>query len=189
MNILILNASPKKNGNISKMVKLFVGNLSEKHKVEEIFTQNFNIKPCISCMACRHLDKCILVEDDAHIVLNKIYNSDLIIIASPTYWGSMPGTLKILFDRIVYGLMGESKRGIPIPKLKDKKGIIITTCTTPFPFNIIFKQSTGLINSIKEIFKYSGIKLSKTIVFSGTKDKKEIPKKIIKKIEELANSM
>ena len=50
-------------------------------------------------------------------------NADNIIIGSPTYWGNIPGSLKVLFDRNVYLFMGESKSGIPVPKMKGKKAI------------------------------------------------------------------
>ena len=79
------------------------------------------------------------------------------------------GTLKILFDRLVYGLMGESPRGIPVPLLRGKRAMIISTCTTPFPFNIWFHQSHGTIRAVREILKWSGFRIVSTYERGGTR--------------------
>ena len=55
---------------------------------------------------------CILPADDAHIIAEEIKNCDMLIAGTPVYWGNMNGKLKALFDRLVYVLMKESKRGI-----------------------------------------------------------------------------
>ena len=89
----------------------------------------------------------------------------------PVYWGNMNGKLKSLFDRIVYVMMGESKFGIPLPLNKKKKAIIVTSCTTPFPFNYLCRQSTGATKALKEILKYSGFKIIRTKNLAGTKEK------------------
>ena len=45
---------------------------------------------------------------DAQRTLQKIQWADVLIVGSPCYWGNMNGHLKVVFDRIVYGMMGES---------------------------------------------------------------------------------
>ena len=39
---------------------------------------------------------------------------------------------KLLFDRIVYGMMRDTPR-FPEPLMKGKKCILLSTCTTPWP--------------------------------------------------------
>ena len=87
----------------------------------------------------------------------------------PCYWGNMPGQLKIIFDRIVYGMIGEDTRGLPLPLHKGKKAILISTSTTPFPFNILFGQSRGAIKAMREILKWSGFKVVSAIELGGTR--------------------
>ena len=74
-------------------------------QVEIVRTNDLNIKPCMGCMACRSKGACILPEDDSVSVLRKIQDSDVIILGAPCYWGNIPGQMKVLFDRIVYGMM------------------------------------------------------------------------------------
>ena len=107
-------------------------------------------------MKCRSSRQCVLPADDAQRVLSLVAESDVLIVGAPCYWGNMPGTLKVLFDRMVYGLMGESTRGLPRPLHKGKRAILLTTCTTPWPFNVWFRQSRGTVRALHEILKWSG---------------------------------
>ncbi len=73
------------------------------------------MKPCIGCMKCRTTDKCILPEDDAHIIGHKIKSADGLIIGTPTHWGNMSAQLKLLFDRNVPVFMDEKPNEISAP--------------------------------------------------------------------------
>ena len=74
---------------------------------------------------------------------------------------------ELLFDRIVYGMMRDTPR-FPEPLMKGKKCILLSTCTTPWPWNIWFKQSRGAIRAMREICRYSGFKIVATIERGGT---------------------
>mgnify|MGYP002626738246 FL=1 len=78
-------------------------------------------------------------------------------------------------------MMGESKHGIPLPLHKGKKAVIITSCTTPFPFNILAGQTTKAEKALKEILGYSGFKVTKKIRLAGTKGIEEVPESALKK--------
>jgi multimeric flavodoxin WrbA len=161
-------------------------------KVQMVYTNDLSIKPCIGCMACRTklkaaiereqsqacLDyaereqarpevKCSIAEDDSQRVLTMMQEADAIIMGAPCYWGNIPGQMKLLFDRIVYGMMRDTPR-FPEPLMKGKKCILISTCTTPWPWNIWFKQSRGAIRAMREICRYSGFKIVATIERGGT---------------------
>ena len=169
-NLLILNASPRKKGNIAQMVKT-MSNEAMEHGVEVrvIEVQKLNVAPCMACMQCRKKGSCVLPDDDSQRVLQLIRDCDALVIAAPCYWGNIPGTLKLLFDRIVYGMMDESPRGFPKPLHKGKRCVLVSTSTTPWPFNILMCQSHGAIRALKEICHYSGFKISATIEKGGTR--------------------
>ena len=170
MNILILNASPRKNGNISRMLEVIEQEASScGADVNVVEVSKLTIRPCVACMTCRSTGKCVMPEDDAQRVLRMIVACDAIVIGAPCYWGNIPGTLKVLFDRIVYGMMDESPRGYPIPLHKGKRCVLVSTSTTPWPLNILFHQSHGAIRALREICHYSGFKIVATIEKGGTK--------------------
>jgi hypothetical protein len=183
MKTLILNASPKAGGTISQMIQQLCREIPDKESFEIVNVNKLVIKPCTGCMHCRTSGSCILPHDDGHETGDKMEKAENIVIGAPVYWGNMPGSLKILFDRNVYRFMGESKLGIPAAKMKGKKGYILTACTTPFPFNVVFRQSTGLIKSISEIYKTGGIKLVKAVTAAGTKNKKTLSLRCIRKLK------
>lgn len=168
--ILILNASPRRHGNISQMVEVMADECRQAGvEVQMVTVQQLDIRPCLGCMKCRAAHKCVLPEDDAQRVLTLIQQADALVIAAPCYWGNIPGTLKLLFDRIVYGMMDESEKGWPLPLHKGKRCVLVSTSTTPWPFNRIMHQSSGAIRAMKEVCRYSGLKTVATVEKGGTR--------------------
>ncbi len=168
--ILILNASPRRHGNISQMVEVMADECRQAGvEVQTVAVQQLDIRPCLGCMKCRAAHKCVLPEDDAQRVLTLIQQADALVIAAPCYWGNIPGTLKLLFDRIVYGMMDESEKGWPLPLHKGKRCVLVSTSTTPWPFNRIMHQSSGAIRAMKEVCRYSGLKTVATVEKGGTR--------------------
>lgn len=162
MNVLILNASPRKRGVTTTLLDEFEAAINPIHVTEAVRTHDLKIKPCIACLKCRPDKTCILPRDDAHILAEKIQRADLLIIGSPVYWGNMPGTFKIFFDRNVplfEYCEAKAIRYIPKPRLKNKNAILIVNGGTPFPFNLLHSQSRGTIRSIKTILKAGGIRI------------------------------
>ena len=168
MKILIINGSPKKKGLISQMLDIMRVEVENRgDSVEMVYTNDLNVKPCIGCMACRAKNKCVLGEDDSQRMIAKLQEADAIIMGAPCYWGNIPGQMKLLFDRMVYGMMRDTPR-FPEPLLKGKKCILLSTCTTPYPWNVWFNQSHGAIRAMREICHYAGFKIVATIERGGT---------------------
>ena len=168
MNILIINGSPRKKGLVSQMLSIMESEAELRDdKVQMVYTNDLTIKPCIGCMACRTKEKCVLAEDDSQRVLKMMQEADAIIMGAPCYWGNIPGQMKLLFDRIVYGMMRDTPR-FPEPLMKGKKCILLSTCTTPWPWNILFKQSRGAIRAMRDICHHSVCKIVATIERGGT---------------------
>ena len=167
-NILIINGSPRNRGLLSQMLDIMREEAERRGvSVQTVCTNDLNIKPCIGCMACRTKGACVLGEDDSQGILAMMQEADTIIMGAPCYWGNIPGQMKLLFDRIVYGMMRDTPR-FPEPLMKGKRCILVSTCTTPWPWNIWFNQSRGAIHAMREICRYSGFRIVKTIERGGT---------------------
>ena len=168
MNILIINGSPRKRGLISQMLGIMQEEAEKQgDTVQMVRSNDLDIKPCIGCMACRTKERCVLAEDDSSRVLKMMQDADAIIMGAPCYWGNIPGQMKLMFDRQVYGLMRDTPT-FPAPLMKGKKCILVSTCTTPWPFNILYNQSHGAIRAMKEIAHYAGFKIMAAIERGGT---------------------
>ena len=162
MNVLIVNASPRKNGITTSLLAEAEAEIGSSHRAEVVRIQDLTIRPCTGCLKCRPDKACVLPRDDAHVLAEKIKKSDLLILGSPVYWGNMPGTLKIFFDRNVplfEYCEAKAIRYIPKPQLKGKRAILIVSGGSPFPYNLLSSQSRGTIRSLKTILKAGGIKV------------------------------
>ena len=181
MKLLIINGSPHKKGLISQMLRIFHEQaIATGVEVTEVYANDLQIKPCMGCMACRSKRHCVLPEDDAQRVLALIQQADSIVVGAPCYWGNIPGQLKLLFDRIVYGMMRDTPR-FPEPLMKGKRLVCISTSTTPFPFNILMNQSHGAIRDLREIGRFSGWKIVDTIERGGTAPRPQLSPRDISK--------
>lgn len=102
MKVLILNGSPKTNGNtmtaISEMVKVFD---SEGVESEVIHVGNKDIRGCVSCNSCASKGKCIF-DDVVNEIAPKFEASDGLVLASPVYYASANATLIACLDRLFY---------------------------------------------------------------------------------------
>lgn len=185
MKTLVLNGSPKKTGTIATLLSYVTSGINNHENIEWINVYDLSVKPCIGCMKCRKDEKCCLPEDDAHRIGKKINEAANLIIGTPTYWGNMSAQLKMLLERNVPIFMGESKNGIPTPKQKGKKAIIVTACTTPYPFNFILPENRGAIRSVKEVLNYGGYKIKGVITKPGTKNNTSMNSRLIKKTHKL----
>ncbi len=100
--VLFLNSSPRKTGVTSSLLKIIADEArSAGAEVEWVDVNKLSIRPCIGCLKCRPDKKCILPPDDGHRIGELVERCSGLVIGAPTYWGNMPASLKMLFERIV----------------------------------------------------------------------------------------
>jgi NAD(P)H-dependent FMN reductase len=185
MKILVLNGSPRKNGTVAGLLRAVADGLNEKHQVDWIDVYDLVMQPCIACMKCRPDGECCLGKDDAHRIGRMIREADGLIVGTPTHWGNMSSQLKLLFDRNVPVFIGEGAHGFPIPRQKGKPAVIITVCTTPWPFNFLLSESRGAIRAVRAVLGYGGYKCIGKLVKPGAKHKPEISNRLLRRAKTL----
>lgn len=100
-NVLIISASPRKNGNSSILCDRFAQGAEESgHLVEKITVADKNIGYCRGCGVCNSTHKCVQ-KDDMEEILGKMVTADVIVLATPVYFYSMDGQMKTFIDRTV----------------------------------------------------------------------------------------
>lgn len=99
--ILILNGSPRKNGKTNSLVKAFTeGAESAGHEVRDLYLTGMNIHGCLACEACSRNGGTCVQRDDMDRV-NEAYEwADVVVFASPMFWGTFSGQLKTTVDRL-----------------------------------------------------------------------------------------
>lgn len=188
-NILILNGSPRRTGLVTQMLGHVAASLPEGCRVETLSVHDMQIRPCMGCMKCRSLGRCVLPEDDGHRVAEAVRRADALVIGSPCYWGLMSGELKVLFDRVVYAMMGERENGMPIPLHRGKRAVLVATCNTVYPFSVWFHQTSGVFRALREILKWSGFRVVGTLGKGGCRKQGELTMREIEKCKKLAKKI
>lgn len=102
MKVLLINGSPKSNGNTACAL----------HQMEEVFRQegveteiihvgNQAIRGCVGCMSCSKTGACVF-DDLVNETAPKFQAADGIVAASPVYFASANGTLVSFLDRLFF---------------------------------------------------------------------------------------
>ena len=106
MNILVLNGSPRQNGNTAKMVTAFCeGAESSRHTVKIVNVCKLNVKGCLACEYCHSKGngKCIQ-KDDMQDIYSLLKDTNMLVLASPIYYHGISGQLKCVIDRFYSAL-------------------------------------------------------------------------------------
>ena len=102
MKVLILNGSPRPNGNtslaINEMVKVFT---EEGVEAEVVNIGNKNVRGCIACNTCGSKGKCVF-DDVVNELAPKFEEADGLVAATPVYFASANATLIACLDRLFY---------------------------------------------------------------------------------------
>ena len=102
MKVLLINGSPRANGNtavaLAEMQAVFTKNGID---TETIQVGNKAIRGCIACFQCVKDGKCA-IDDIVNEIAAKFEQCDGLVLASPVYYAAANGTLTSLLDRLFY---------------------------------------------------------------------------------------
>ncbi len=102
LKVLMLNGSPRENGNIAlafqEMEQVFREN---GVAVENILLGKKDIRGCIACETCRKTHKCVF-NDVVNDLAVKFEAADGLVVGSPVYYGSANGTIMSALQRLFY---------------------------------------------------------------------------------------
>ena len=102
MKVLLINGSPKANGNtaiaLQEMIKVFE---SQGIETELLHIGGKDIRGCIACGKCRQLGHCVF--DDIVVQAGqKLAEADGLVVGSPVYYAAANGTVVSFMDRLFY---------------------------------------------------------------------------------------
>ncbi len=100
--IVILNGSPRKNGNTSELVKAFSeGAKQSGNEVVTFHLDSMDIHGCKGCFGGHSSRECPCVQkDDMAKIYPAVKESDVVVLATPLYYWNMSGQLRTAFDRL-----------------------------------------------------------------------------------------
>jgi multimeric flavodoxin WrbA len=110
MKAIGINGSPRKKWNTATLLdKALQGTALQGAETESFHLYDLTYKGCVSCFACKTIDgrnygRCA-VQDDLAPILKKIEEVDILILASPIYFGTVTGAMRSFMERLLFPYM------------------------------------------------------------------------------------
>ena len=102
MKVLLINGSPKPNGNtalaLKEMADIFA---QEGIETEIIHAGSKDIRGCIACGSCGKTGKCVF-DDLVNEIAPKFEAADGLVVGSPVYYAGANATVMALMQRLFY---------------------------------------------------------------------------------------
>jgi len=103
MKVIVLHGSPRKGMNSDTLAGELLRGLAETgdHEVKHFYINEMSIKPCQGCLSCASSPghRCA-VDDDMGLIYDAYRDADLVVWASPMYWGYITAQMKTVQDRM-----------------------------------------------------------------------------------------
>ncbi len=103
MKVLLINGSPRKEGNTHIALSEVAGALRAGGAETEIVPIGTKaIQGCIACNRCAELGRCVFDDGPYRTIREKLAAADGIVVGSPVYYAGPNGSLCALLDRLFY---------------------------------------------------------------------------------------
>lgn len=128
MKVLLVNASPHKNGStytaLSQMTAVFE---EEGVEAEILNIGSLPVRGCVACLSCRKTGKCVF-DDIVNEAAEKFRECDGLVLASPVYYASTNATLSAFCDRLFYSTPFDKSMKVGAGVVSARRG----GCTASF---------------------------------------------------------
>lgn len=169
MKIVVLNGSPRKDGNTAFMIQSFIEAIDNKHEVSVVECAHKKVAGCLSCEFChtKGEGKCIQ-QDDMQEIIPLIAEAEMLVFASPVYYLTMSAQIQAVLQR-TYCMM-------KLPKLK-KMGLLLSS-HSPNVYDAILSQYHSIIGfwNVEDCFSITACEGENKTESLKTKIRSVVPK-------------
>lgn len=145
MQVVVLRGSPRRGGNSDTLAEHFIEGVKSTGNVKifDFILNDMNIRPCQGCESCFTAKdhKCV-IDDDMHQIYSVFADADIVVWATPMYWGYMTAQMKIALDRMEALAMDVGKYWL------DKEFVAILT------FRHHYQSTIGFFERVQDFFKF-----------------------------------
>ena len=101
MKVVVFHGSAHRNGDTDTLAEHFLRGMNDagQHAVTHFIPIDMMIAHCLACMQCMNGNGCV-IQDDMQSVYPALRDADVVVLATPMFWGYMTSQLKTLFDRL-----------------------------------------------------------------------------------------
>ena len=102
--IMVISGSPRKNGNttiVTNWVCLGLKKIGAKIEIIHVTQLENKVNGCMGCRECNNSDeyRCV-IDDETSSLIRRILEKDIVLFASPVYFGSFSAQMKQIIDRM-----------------------------------------------------------------------------------------
>lgn len=174
--ILIINGSYKKDGNTMTAIRWVQEGISSKGASSEIIdisSVKNTYNGCIGCRRCKTSNeyKCFINDDAARIAFEMIYY-DVVVFASPVYFGQFPAQMKGLIDRLYSHIKIINNEHLVNPLFKNVTIGLIATAGSDYPDGLSL-----LSEYMKQLIAGFGNKLDQFLIPCCSYDSNDLKKR------------
>ena len=97
--VLCIAGSPRRHGNSERLLDaLMRGVEAAGGDAVKLVAAEAGVHPCLGCNACSRTGMCVIVDrmDDVNAAVDA---ADAVAVATPVFFATVPGVLKVVFDR------------------------------------------------------------------------------------------
>lgn len=103
MKVLLINGSPRKEGNTHIALTEIAGALENNGIETQIIAIGTKaVQGCIACNKCKETGRCVFKDELYNKVRASLEKADALIVGSPVYYAGPNGSLCALLDRLFY---------------------------------------------------------------------------------------
>lgn len=169
--ILLINGSNRKKNTYSLLLSIEKILKSKGYETELITLNDYKIQFCKGCEVCILKGGCF-IKDDSNLIMQKIIESDGLVIGTPVYLNNMSGILKSFIDRTCSWFHRSEVSQKPTLLLANTQGSGIE----------------NTLGSIKEVMVQWGVCIAGTISRNGRTFNKAIEEDELSKFISLVNN-
>jgi len=158
MKAIVVEASPKPDGNSVTLAKEVIRGMTENQEAEikELYLEDLDINFCKGCWSCLKMGEpgCV-IEDDMTWIYPELFDADIIVFATPIYWWHINAQMKKFIDRLEGLLNGNGPNN-----LSGKTLVLILTYNMEDPDGVylviqMFKSLAGWAGMDLKILQYN----------------------------------
>jgi multimeric flavodoxin WrbA len=174
MNIVCLYGSPRKKGNSAAIADLFCKTAETNGAVVRSYVLNqMDFKGCQACYGCkRKSDTCVL-KDDLTEVLDAVRAADILVMASPVFYGDVSAQLKAFIDRSFSFLVPDYRTAEKPHRLQGDKRLVMILCQG----NSDEERFSDIYPKYATFYEWMGFQEAELIRACGVRDLNDISKR------------
>lgn len=152
MNVVVLAASPRPNGNSRALARALMDGAESAGHVTGLVDLNEPMTAFLrDCKSCRRPDgECSIQDGYRDLLMEKVLAADALVYATPLYWYGMAAVLKNYFDRMVCYLSGSFPASEQVIEgMVGRRVALLISSEERYP-----GATLGLIAQVQEMSRY-----------------------------------